>query len=60
MIRLAFETAWDRQAAETRAAIQVWRHAHPQATLKEIEQEVDRRFATVRAGLVGAPPMRNR
>lgn len=48
------EERWDRAAAETRAAIQQWRAAHPQATLKEIEVEVDRRLAGVRARLVEA------
>jgi hypothetical protein len=48
------EAGWDRQAAEARAAIQAWRTAHPQATLKQIEQEVDRQLAVVRARLVEA------
>jgi len=48
------EAAWDRQAAEARAAMQAWRTAHPQATLKQIEQEVDRQLAAARARLVEA------
>lgn len=48
------EVAWDRQAAAVRAAVQAWRAAHPRATLAEIEREVDRRLAVVRAGLVEA------
>ena len=46
--------AWARQAAEARAAVQAWRAAHPHATLKQIEQEVDRRLAAARARLVEA------
>lgn len=48
------EAAWDRQAAEARAAVQAWRVAHPTATLSQIEQEVDRQLATARARLVEA------
>ncbi len=49
-----FPVAWDRQAADARTAIEAWRLAHPAATLKDIEQEVDRQLAAVRAGLVAA------
>ena len=45
------ETTWDQQVAATRQAIAVWRTAHPDATLKDIEQEVDRQLAAMRAGL---------
>jgi predicted RNA-binding Zn-ribbon protein involved in translation (DUF1610 family) len=54
MPTLESETPWDRQAADVRAAIQMWRTAHPQATLKDIEQEVDRQLAAVRARLIAA------
>jgi hypothetical protein len=46
------EAAWDRQAAQVRIELQAWRAAHPRATLREIEQEVDRRLAAARARLV--------
>jgi hypothetical protein len=48
------EAAWDRQAAQVRIELQAWRAAHPRATLREIEQEVDRRLAAARARLVEA------
>ena len=48
------EAAWDRQVAQVRVDVQAWRGAHPQATLKQIEQEVDRRLAAARARLVEA------
>jgi hypothetical protein len=35
--------------AAIRARMQSWRTAHPRATLTEIEQELDRQLATVRA-----------
>lgn len=47
------DVSWDDHAAAVRAALQQWRATHPRATLKEIEQEVDRQLAAVRAGLVG-------
>ena len=45
---------WERQVARIRADLQTWRDAHPRATLREIEQEVDRRLAASRAQLVEA------
>jgi ribosomal protein S27AE len=51
------EVGWDRQAAQVRADVQTWRAAHPQATLSQIEQEVDRQLAAVRAQLVEAAAM---
>ena len=46
--------AWDRQAAQARIELESWRAAHPRATLREIEVEVDRRLAAARARLVEA------
>lgn len=40
------------RAADLRSRLAAWRRAHPDATLLEIEQEVDRRLAGVRADLV--------
>lgn len=48
------EAAWDRQASQVRIDLAQWRAAHPRATLLEIEREVDRRMALIRAGLVAA------
>ena len=48
------EAAWGRQAAQVRIDLQAWRAAHPRATLRQIEAEVDRRLAAVRARLVEA------
>ena len=42
--------AVDRFAVLTELA--AWRAAHPRATLREIEAELDRRLAQVRAGLL--------
>lgn len=35
-------------------ALRAWRQAHPTATLREIEDEVDRQLGALRAALVGA------
>jgi hypothetical protein len=51
------EGVWAREAAQARAAIATWRAAHPQATLRQIEVEVDRQLAGVRARLVAATAM---
>jgi YgiT-type zinc finger domain-containing protein len=43
----------DEQAVlEVHARMQQWRRAHPRATLREIEQEVDRQMAPVRTRLI--------
>lgn len=38
--------------AEAHARLQHWRQAHPRATLREIEAEVDRQMAQVRTHLI--------
>lgn len=48
------EVAWDRRVAQARVEVQAWRAAHPQATLRQIEQEIDARLAPARARLVEA------
>jgi len=48
------EGPWEREAARARAAVAAWRVAHPQATLRQIEVEVDRRLAAARARLIAA------
>ena len=40
------------RAVDLRSQLAAWRRAHPDATLLEIEQEVDRRLAGVRTDLV--------
>lgn len=37
---------------DAQACLQQWRHDHPHATLREIEQEVDRQMAPLRTRLV--------
>jgi hypothetical protein len=44
--------AWQRLADEAWAGLTAWRHQHPKATLREIEQAVDERLAVLRARMV--------
>ncbi len=43
-----FTASWHNQAEEVITGMKEWRLAHPKATLKEIEQEIDRQLARVR------------
>jgi ribosomal protein S27AE len=40
---------WEAQAAEAFTDLRGWRELHPHATLREIEQELDRRWEQLRA-----------
>lgn len=40
---------WERQAEEAFTDLRGWRELHPHATLREIEQELDRRLEQLRA-----------
>ena len=46
--------AWEQQAGQVCRDLAAWQTVHPRAILTEIEQEVDRRLAPLRAGLVTA------
>jgi hypothetical protein len=46
------EQHWHEIAQEVFLEMRTWRKDHPKATLQEIEEEVDRRLARMRAGLV--------
>lgn len=46
------DAAWQRLADEAWAGLAEWRHQHPKATLREIEQAVDERLAGLRARMV--------
>jgi hypothetical protein len=43
---------WEAQAGETFMDLRGWREVHPQATLQEIEQELDRRLEQLRARML--------
>jgi hypothetical protein len=46
------DAAWQRLADEAWAGLAEWRHQHPKATLREIEQAGDERLAVLRARMV--------
>ena len=48
----AVEARWRALAAEVVAGFRAWREAHPTASLTEIEEALDERWARARAGLV--------
>jgi predicted RNA-binding Zn-ribbon protein involved in translation (DUF1610 family) len=51
-MKAEYEQHWHEVAQEVLIEMQSWREEHPTATLQEIEEEVDRRIARLRAGLV--------
>lgn len=51
---LPSETATARSRSDVEAAVAHWRAEHPDATLAEIEQAVDRRLSAYRAALITA------
>lgn len=46
------EQAWHRMTAEIMTGMREWRVAHPKATLREMEQELDHRWVRVRARML--------
>jgi|SRR5882724_4412245 len=46
------EQVWHRMTAEIMSGMREWREAHPKATLRQIEQELDRRWVRVRARML--------
>jgi hypothetical protein len=48
----AYEQHWHEVAEEVLLEMRSWREEHPTATMQEIEEEVDKRIARMRAGLV--------
>jgi ribosomal protein S27AE len=43
---------WQEVSAEVTAGMAEWRRQHPRATLREIEQELDKRLAPLRARML--------
>jgi YgiT-type zinc finger domain-containing protein len=52
MSRPIDEQVWHRLTAEIMSGMRAWRVAHPKATLREMEQELDHRWVRVRACLL--------
>ncbi len=46
------EQTWHRMTEQIMAGMREWRLAHPKATLREIEDQLDTRWARVRARLL--------
>jgi hypothetical protein len=52
MHRSLDEQAWHRMTTEIMAGMREWRLQHPKATLREMEQQLDARWAYVRARML--------
>ncbi|MCA1598173.1 MAG: hypothetical protein LC769_03990 [Chloroflexi bacterium] len=52
MERRNFEQRWHHLSAEIMAGISDWRFQHPNATLRELETELDARLARMRARML--------
>ena len=52
MSRPIDEQVWHRLTAEIMSGMREWREAHPKATLREMEQELDHRWVRVRARML--------
>lgn len=48
----AYEQHWHEVAEAVLLEMRTWREEHPRATMQKIEEEVDKRIARMRAGLV--------
>ena len=51
-MKAEYEQRWHEVAQEVLLEMSSWREQHPRATMQEIEEEVDKRMARMRAGLV--------
>jgi predicted RNA-binding Zn-ribbon protein involved in translation (DUF1610 family) len=47
-----FDAKWGELAAEVLSGMKEWRLQHPKATLRQIEQALDERLATMRARML--------
>jgi hypothetical protein len=51
-MKTEYEQHWHEVAEEVLIELRTWREEHPTATMQEIEEEVEKRMARMRAGLV--------
>jgi len=51
-MRAEFESRWANLAQEVLSGMRDWRVQHPKATFAAIEEELDKRMARMRAGLL--------
>ena len=52
MTKKELEQEWNGMSAEIMAGVAEWRAAHPKATLREIEAEIDQQLAGLRAKMI--------
>jgi hypothetical protein len=56
-MRTDFDRDWKTQFQAVQQEITAWRQAHPKATLREIESEVDQQLDRLRSRLIGDTAM---
>jgi len=52
MMRLGFDQGWERLAEEVLSGMKEWRLQHPRATLREMEEALDKRLDRMRARML--------
>lgn len=52
-MKMDFDSGWDELMTEVRASMKAWRIAHPKATFKAMELELNARFAQAKARMLG-------
>jgi YgiT-type zinc finger domain-containing protein len=52
MKRKELQQAWSGLSAEIMEGVAEWREAHPKATMREIEEEIDQRLSELRARMI--------
>ncbi len=52
-MRNDFDSEWDGLFGEVHAGMKAWRLAHPRATFKEMERELEARLAAAKAHMLG-------
>ena len=50
---------WNGMSEEIMSGIAEWRQQHPQATFRELEEEVDRRLSVLRAKMLADAALRS-
>jgi len=53
------EEEWKKMSEEVIAGTSAWRKNHPKATMREIEEEVDKRLSVMRARMIADTAMKS-
>ena len=53
------EEEWEKLSEEVIAGTSAWREKHPKATMREIEEEIDKRLSVMRARMIADTAMKS-